>query len=58
MEDNEDFKNCTKCWICDKDHIDTDVKFSLNISVTANESEKYMNFKSIISYVLLAAFNL
>ena len=25
-EDNEDFKNSTKCWICDNDYIDTDVK--------------------------------
>ena len=22
----EDFKNSTKCWICDNDYIDTDVK--------------------------------
>ena len=25
-EDNEDFENSTKCWICDNDYIDTDVK--------------------------------
>ena len=25
-EDNEDFKNYTKCWICDNDYIDNDVK--------------------------------
>ena len=25
-EDNEDFKNPTKCWICDNDYIDGDVK--------------------------------
>ena len=25
-EDNEDFKNATKCWICDNDYVDTDVK--------------------------------
>ena len=25
-EDNEDFKNSTKCWICDNDHVDNDVK--------------------------------
>ena len=25
-EDNEDFKNSTKCWICDNDYIDNDVK--------------------------------
>ena len=25
-EDNEDFKNSTKCWICDNDYADNDVK--------------------------------
>ena len=25
-EDNEDFKNSTKCWICDNDYVDNDVK--------------------------------
>ena len=25
-KDNEDFENSTKCWICDNDYIDNDVK--------------------------------
>ena len=25
-KDNEDFKNSTKCWICDNYYIDTDAK--------------------------------
>ena len=25
-EDNQNFKNCTKCWICDNDYVDNDVK--------------------------------
>ena len=25
-EDNENFKNSTKCWICDNGYIDKDVK--------------------------------
>ena len=25
-EDNENFKKFTKCWICDNDYIDNDVK--------------------------------
>ena len=25
-EDNEDFMNSTKCWICDNDYVDNDVK--------------------------------
>ena len=24
-EDDEDFKNSTKCWICDNDYVDNDV---------------------------------
>ena len=31
-EDNEDFKNLTKCWICDNDFIDTDVKDHCHIT--------------------------
>ena len=23
---DKDFENCTKCWICDSDYIDSDVK--------------------------------
>ena len=25
-EDNENFKNSTKCWICDNDYTDNDVE--------------------------------
>ena len=25
-KDNEDFQNSTKCWICDNDYVDTDIK--------------------------------
>ena len=25
-EDNEHFENSTKCWICDKDYVDNDVR--------------------------------
>ena len=25
-EDSENFKNSTKCWICDNDYVDNDVK--------------------------------
>ena len=25
-EENEDFKNCAKCWICNNEYIDNDVK--------------------------------
>ena len=26
IEDNEDFKNSNKCWICDNDYVNNDVK--------------------------------
>ena len=32
--DNEDFKNSTKCWICDNDYIDNDVKVSDHCLIT------------------------
>ena len=33
-EDNEDFKNSTKCYICDNDYIDTDVKVEDHCHIT------------------------
>ena len=33
-EDNEGFKNSTKCWICDNDYIDTDVKVRDHCHIT------------------------
>ena len=33
-EDNEDFKNSTKCWICNKDFIDKDVKILDHCRIT------------------------
>ena len=33
-EDNEDFKSSTKCWICDNDYIDTDVKVTDHYHIT------------------------
>ena len=34
-EDNEDFKNSTKCQICDNDYIDNDVKVKNHCHITA-----------------------
>ena len=31
-EDNEEFKNSTKCWICDNDYVDNDVKNKRSLS--------------------------
>ena len=33
-EDNEDFKNHTKCWICDNDYADDDVKVRGHCHIT------------------------
>ena len=30
-EDNENFKNSTKCWICDNDYVGNDVKLMKNV---------------------------
>ena len=33
-KDNEDFENSTKCWICDNDYIDNDVKVRDHCHIT------------------------
>ena len=37
IEDNEDFKNSTKCWICDNDYIDNDVKVRDHCHITGKK---------------------
>ena len=34
-EDNENFRNSTKCWICDDDFVDNDVKGRLHENIEA-----------------------
>ena len=33
-EDNADFKKFTKCWFCNQDYIDNDVKVGDNCQIT------------------------
>ena len=33
-KDNEDFENCTKCWICDDEYIDVDVEVKDHCHIT------------------------
>ena len=33
-KDKEDFKNCTKCWICGNDYIDNNVKVRDHCHIT------------------------
>ena len=35
-EDNEDFKNCAKCWICDNDYVDNNNKVRDHCHITDN----------------------
>ena len=35
-KDNENFNNPTKCWICDNDYIDNDVKVRDHCRITKN----------------------
>ena len=35
-EDNEDFKNPAKCWICDNDYVDNDFKVKDHCHITDN----------------------
>ena len=44
-EGNEDFKNSTKCWICDKDCVDNDVKLKdhCHIGKFRNSAHRYCN---------------
>ena len=37
-EDNEDFKNSTKCWICDNDYVNNNVKEIIAISLEKIEA--------------------
>ena len=34
IEDNEKFKNSNKCWICDNDYVDNDVKERNHFHIT------------------------
>ena len=46
-ENTEDFKNSTKCWICDNDYIDTDAKVRDYFHVTG----KYRGFAHKDCYI-------
>ena len=35
-EDNEDFKNSDKCWICDNNYVDIDIKVRDHCHITDN----------------------
>ena len=41
---NEDFENSTKCWICDNDHTDNNVKVSEIIVISLENIEVLVKF--------------
>ena len=42
-EANEDFKNSTKCWICDNDFVDNDVKVKDNCHINGKYRSSAQN---------------
>ena len=38
-EDNEDFENSTKCWICDNSYVDDDVKVRDHCHITGKNKD-------------------
>ena len=66
-EDNEYFKNSTKCWICDNDYVDNDVKVrdhrdcNINLELNHKNSVVFHNLKNYDSHLImreLGKFNL
>ena len=45
-EDNENFKNCNKCWICDNNYIYNDAK--VEIIVISLENIEAMHIEIVI----------
>ena len=53
QEDNEDFKNSTKWWICDNDYVDNDVKEGDHCRITG----KYRGSAHKLSHKIPAVFH-
>ena len=51
-ECNEDFKNSTEFWICDNDHIDTDVKVRDHCHITGKYRNHIEIVISTLNYIL------
>ena len=45
IEDNEDFQNSTKCWICDNSYVDTDVKVRDHCHITGKNGDCNINLR-------------
>ena len=59
-EDNEDFKNSNKCWICDNDYIDSDVKTRDHCYITGkyrSSAHKNCNINVKLNHKIPAVFH-
>ena len=58
-EDTEDFENSTKCWICDSDFVDNDVKVKGHCHITGKyrgSAQRDFNINLKLNHKILAVF--
>ena len=58
-EDNEDFKNSTKCWICDNDYVDNAVKVGDHCHITGKyrgSAHRYCNINLKLNHKIPVVF--
>ena len=59
-EDNDDFENSTKCWICDNNYINNDVKVKDHFHVTEKykgSSHRYCNINVKLNHKIPIVFH-
>ena len=59
-EENADFKNSTKCWICDNDYIDNDVKVWYHCHITGKyrgSAHKHCNMNLELNHKIPIVFH-
>ena len=59
-EENEDFKSCVKCWICENDYVDSDVKVRDHCHITGKyrgSADRDANINLILNHKIPLAFH-
>ena len=59
-EDNEDFENSIKCWFCDNDYIDTDVKVRDHFHITGKcrgSANRDCNISFKLNHIMSVVFH-
>ena len=59
-EDNENFENATKCWICDNNFNDNDVKIRYHFHITGNyagSAHRFCNINVKLNHKIPAVFH-